>query len=223
MLVAIVDEDVHAAAAIERELLRSGIVAEIASTGVAALQRFGRPDLDAAIVHARLPDMRGVSLIAAMREAGIWAPIVVVTDNSELDERIRALEAGADDCMTTPLVIPELVARLHALVRRASAPRWAPLACGQIILEAEARHVLVRGTRVRLSPRELALLELLVRRRGQLVPRDEILGEVFGYHFSSGTNVMDVHVAHLRRKLDGGRVVIETVRGAGFRLVADSD
>jgi DNA-binding response OmpR family regulator len=223
MLVAIVDDDLIEAAAIERELHRSGIAAEIAPTGGAALQRFARPDLDAAIVHARLPDMRGVSLISAVRDAGIWAPIVVVTENSELDERIRALEAGADDCMTTPLVIPELVARLHALVRRAAAPRWAPLACGEIILEAEARHVLVRGTRVRLSPRELALLELLMRRRGQLVPRDEILGEVFGYHFNTGTNVMDVHVAHLRRKLEGGGVVIETVRGVGFRLIPDSD
>jgi two-component system, OmpR family, response regulator len=221
MLVAIVDPEHSDAIRLETELDRSGITVETALTGGEALSRFTRRDLDAAIVHADLPDMRGVELIAALRDSGIWAPIVIVTASSEPEELVDALEAGADDYMVKPLAIPELVARLHALTRRAAAPRWAPLACGEVVLDADAHQVRVQGQPVRLSPRELALFELLMRRRGQLVQRDEILAEVFGYQFNPGTNVLDVHVAHLRRKLEGGGVTIETVRGAGFRLRSD--
>jgi DNA-binding response OmpR family regulator len=223
MLVAIVDSDLAEATKLEHELGRSGISAEIALDGSDALLRFARRDLDAAIVDACLPDRAGVGLIETLRESGIWAPIVIVTASSEPDELVAALDAGADDYMVKPLAIPELVARLHALVRRAAAPRWAPLACGQVILEADARQVRVQGEPVRLSPRELALFELLMRRRGQLVARGEILAEAFGYQFNPGTNVLDVHIAHLRRKLEGGGVMIETVRGAGFRLRSVQD
>jgi DNA-binding response OmpR family regulator len=218
MLVAIVDSDRAEAAKLGLELRHSGIVGEIALNGGEALQRFARRDLDAAIVDAHLSDRAGVGLIETLRESGIWAPILIVASPSEPDELVDALEAGADDYMVKPLAIPELVARLHALTRRAAAPRWAPLACGQVILEADARQVRVHGQPVRLSPRELALLEMLMRRRGQLVAREDILAEAFGYQFNPGTNVLDVHVAHLRRKLEGGGVTIETVRGAGFRL-----
>lgn len=222
-MVAIVDDDLLEAAAIARELVSSSIVAETVATGSAAVERFGRPDLDAAIVAAQLPDMSAVAFISTVREAGSWAPIIVVTADSNVQEQIRALDGGADDCMSKPLIIAELAARLRALARRAAAPRWAPLTCGGIILEADARHALVHGIPVQLSPRELTLLALLMRRRGQLVQRDEILAEVFGHQFNPGTNVMDVHVAHLRRKLERGDVAIETIRGVGYRLVVKPD
>ena len=102
-----------------------------------------------------------------------------------------------------------------------AAPRWAQLACGKVVLPAEERHAIVDGRPVKLSPRERALLEILLRRRGQIVPREEILPAAFGYDFDPGTNLVDVHVAHLRGKLEGGGVSIESVRGVGYRLTVD--
>jgi DNA-binding response OmpR family regulator len=218
MLVALVGSDVVGGAALKQDLERQGFTVELVPTGAAALARFARRDLDAAVVDMGLSDMDGVQVIAAVRGAGMWAPILVTTVSGEVGERVRALEAGADDYAVKPLASAELVARLRALGRRAAAPRWAPLACGKIVLGAEGEGAMVDGRPVNLSPRERGLLEVLLRRRGQVVSRDEILTEVFGYEFNPGTNLINVHVARLRRKIAGGRVAIETLRGIGFRL-----
>jgi len=218
MLVALIEDDWLLGDSVKWALTASGFTVEVVATGAAALSRFERNDLDAAVVDMGLPDMDGVDLIMAAREAGMWAPILVATGRAEIQDRVRALEAGADDYIVKPFAIEEIVARLGALGRRAAAPRWAPLAFGRIALSADGNDATIDGQPVKLSPREHALLHFLLRRRLQIVARDEILANVFGYAFNPGTNLVDVHVAHLRRKLEGGGVTIETVRGVGFRL-----
>ncbi len=218
MLVAIVEDDPLFAATLGEALEGRGLRVDVVRTGSAALRRFERHDLDAAIVDMGLPDMDGIEVIARARERGMWAPILVATARDSVDDLIRALEVGADDYVVKPCSGAEVVARLGALTRRAAAPRWAQLTCGEVVLPAEERHAIVDGRPVQLSPRERALLELLLRRSGQIVPRGEILRAAFGYEFDPGTNVVDVHVAHLRRKLEGGGVRIETERGVGYRL-----
>ena len=223
MRVAIVEDDPLFAATLADDLRGRGFEVDVIGTGSAALRRFERHDLDAAIVDMGLPDMDGVEVIAGARQRGMWAPILVATGRLGVDELVRALEVGADDYVVKPCTGTEIAARLVALGRRAAAPRWAPLAFAKIVLSADVRDAMVDGRPARLSPRERSLLELLLRRRGQIVPREEILTGAFGYAFNPGTNLVDVHVAHLRRKLEGGGVAIETVRGVGFCLTGDTD
>jgi DNA-binding response OmpR family regulator len=223
MLVVMVEDDSLFAATLGAALEAWGFRVDVIETGAAALRRFERHDLDAAIVDIGLPDMDGIDVIAGARDLGMWAPILVASARADLGHIVRALEAGADDYVIKPFTGAEINARLGALGRRAAAPRWAPLACGKIILSAEGRDATVDGHPVKLSPRERALLEILLRRRGQIVSRQEILERAFGYDFPPGTNLVDVHVAHLRRKLEGGGVAIETVRGVGFCLDGDDD
>jgi DNA-binding response OmpR family regulator len=218
MFVALVEDDPLVAATLATQLEAGGVRVEIIPTGAEALLRFERHDLDAAIVDLGLPDMDGAAVIEGARERGMWAPILVASARGDLHDRVRALELGADDYVIKPVAGAEILARLAALGRRAAAPRWAPLRCERIALDSEGRDALVDGRPVRLSPRERALLELLLRRRGQIVTREEILAEVLGYSFNPGTNVVDVHVTHLRQKIAGGGVVIQAVRGVGFRL-----
>jgi DNA-binding response OmpR family regulator len=144
----------------------------------------------------------------------------VLTARDSLESRVGALEAGADDYLTKPFAFQELLARARALLRRAAAPRWAPLACADLRLDPATTTAHIADQVVQLSPRERALLELLLRRQGEVVGRQEILLEAFGYDFDPGTNVIDVHVGHLRRKIQGSRAKLDTVRGAGFRMRA---
>lgn len=221
MLVAIVEDDPLFAETLGEALEGRGFRVDVIGTGSAALRRFERHDLDAAVVDMGLPDMDGVEVIAGARRLGMWAPILVATARVGSDDLVHALDVGADDYVVKPCTGVEVVARLGALSRRAAAPRWAQLVCAKVVLPAEERHALIDGRPVKLSPRERALLELLLRRRGQIVTRDEILPTAFGYDFDPGTNLVDVHVTHLRGKLEGGGVRIESVRGVGYRLTVE--
>jgi len=141
----------------------------------------------------------------------------VLTARDGIDSRVTALGAGADDYLVKPFAFAELVARINALTRRAGGPRWAPANELPIVMRDDL-VVEGSGKTAALSPREYALLGCLLRRPGEVVTRAEILREAFGYDFDPGTNVIDVHLTHLRKKLAGFPVVIETVRGAGIRL-----
>jgi DNA-binding response OmpR family regulator len=218
MLVAVVEDDDLLATPLRLQLEASGFRVETLATGAAALARFERHDLDAAVVDIGLPDIDGIEVIAEARRRGMWAPILVATARADLAARVRVLEVGADDYVVKPYASAEIIARLTALGRRAAAPRWAPLACGDVVLNADRHDAIVAGRSIQLSPRERDLLQFLLRRRSQIVTREEILAQVFGYTSSPGTNLVDVHIAHLRSKLDGGRVTIRTIRGTGFCL-----
>ncbi|MEP7127061.1 MAG: response regulator transcription factor [Byssovorax sp.] len=214
----LVEDTPRLADSIARGLGEEGFVVEIASTGAAALARLSRRDLDAMILDLGLPDLDGIEVLDRTRTVHEAMPILVLTARDAVASRVRALALGADDYLVKPFAFDELVARARALLRRAAGPRWAPLACGDVRLDPGELHARVGERVVELSPRERGLLELLLRRRDQAVGRAEILRDLFGYDFDPGTNIVDVHVAHLRRKLEGSEARIETVRGVGYRL-----
>ncbi|HSN27307.1 MAG TPA: response regulator transcription factor, partial [Kofleriaceae bacterium] len=163
----------------------------------------------------------GLDVLKELRGARINVPVLVLTARDAIDARVAALDAGADDYLVKPFAFAELVARIGALTRRAGGPRWAPSNDVPLVMRDDL-VVESQGKSVSLSPREYALLGTLVRRRGEVVTRAEILREAFGYEFDPGTNVIDVHLTHLRKKLAGFPISIETVRGAGIRLTVSA-
>jgi DNA-binding response OmpR family regulator len=214
--VLVVEDDEDIADVLVRSLRLEGYDVRLSADGIAALDDAHAFLPDVVILDLGLPRMDGVEVAKHLR-GDDDVPILMLTARDALEARVTGLDAGADDYLVKPFAFAELLARLRALLRRASAPRWAPLACADLSLDpSTGAHVGNRS--VSLSPRERALLELLLRRQGEVVGRPEILREAFGYDFDPGTNVIDVHMAHLRRKLDGSAARLETVRGVGFRL-----
>jgi len=215
----LVEDTGRLADSIAQGLQEEGFEVEVATSGRAAIERIGG-DLDGLILDLGLPDIDGTEVLQRTRDQGLSLPILVLTARDAVSSRVDALERGADDYLVKPFAFAELLARIRALLRRAAAPRWAPLSFAGVDLPQGSADALVDGRAVALSPRERALLELFLRRRGETLGRREILKEAFGYEFDPGTNIVDVHVAHLRRKLAGGSAKLEAVRGAGYRLRA---
>jgi two-component system response regulator QseB len=214
----IVEDNATLSASLAKGLTEDGYQVDTAETGSAALRRLDRPDIDALVLDLGLPDIDGIDLLAQLRERGINAPVLVLTARDAVSSRVTALEKGADDYLVKPFEYAELLARIRALLRRAAAPRWAPLSCNGLVLDPTELVIAVGTERVRLSPREHALLALFLRRKGELLRREDVLLQVFGYNFEPGTNLVNVHLANLRKKLRDGPVVIEAVRGVGYRL-----
>ena len=214
----VVEDNVVLSASLAKGLREDGFDVEVIATGQAALARVERPDVDAMVLDLGLPDLDGLEVLRTTRRLGIHAPILVLTARDAVRSRVDALDLGADDYLVKPFQYAELLARLRALLRRAAGPRWAPLSCNGLVYRDDELAVLVIDTRVLLSPREHALLGYFLRRKGEVLGRADILLQVFGYHFEPGTNLVNVHVANLRRKLGSRAVCIETVRGIGYRL-----
>jgi len=223
MALLLVEDNARLSASLTRGLREDGFEVDPVSTGAAALARLARRDVDAVILDLGLPDRDGLEVLDEARRTGLLAPVLVLTARDALESRVAGLERGADDYLVKPFAYAELLARIRSLIRRASRPRWSPLRAGDLALAPGEPVVVIRGTSVALSPREHALLELFVRRRGEVLARAEILREVFGYSFDPGTNLVDVHVANLRRKLGDQADRIETVRGAGYRFRGGAD
>ena len=220
MTLLIVEDNATLSASLAKGLTEDGYEVDTADTGDAAARRLERSDIDAIVLDLGLPDIDGIDLLAQLRERGINAPVLVLTARDAVSSRVAALEQGADDYLVKPFEYAELLARIRALLRRAAAPRWAPLSCNGLVLDPTELVITVGADRVRLSPREHDLLELFLRRKGELLRREDVLLQVFGYNFEPGTNLVNVHIANLRKKLRAGPVVIEAVRGVGYRLRA---
>jgi len=219
--VVLVEDNQQLANSVAEGLGEDGYAVEIVTDAAKAIARGMRRDLDLMILDLGLPDRDGIEVLKELRGAHIHVPILVLTARDAVESRVAALEAGADDYLVKPFAFAELVARIGALARRAGGPRWAPANELPIVMRDDL-VVEAGGKTAALSPREYALLGCLLRRPGEVVTRAEILREAFGYDFDPGTNVIDVHLTHLRKKLTGFPVAIETVRGAGIRLtVAD--
>lgn len=223
MKILLVEDNERLAATLSRGLREDGNEVETADRGKDGLSAIERSHPDIVILDLGLPDLDGLAVIGRARSSGQVLPILVLTARDSPAEKIRALDLGADDFVVKPFAFDEVLARVHALVRRASGPRWAPLAMEGLRILTDEPVVDVDGVQVRLSPREHALISCLVRRGGETVPRSEILRDVFGYEFDPGTNLVEVHLAHLRKKLSASRIRIETIRGFGYRAVAGQD
>jgi DNA-binding response OmpR family regulator len=218
--VLVVEDSAVLANALRRGLRDDGHDVAVTALGTEAIAIAIGGALDTIVLDLGLPDIDGVSVVHSIRAAGVYVPILVLTARDAVTSRIEALDAGADDYQIKPFVFAELLARLRALGRRAAGPRWAPLSARGLVI-GDDLVATVHGRRIDLTPRQRALLGYLVRRRGEVVPRAEVLRDVFGYAFDPGTNVIDVHLTHLRKKLGKGPVRIETIRGAGIRLEVD--
>jgi DNA-binding response OmpR family regulator len=216
--VVLVEDNGQLAGSIADGLGEDGYKVEIVDTAAKAIARGLRRDLDVMVLDLGLPDRDGLDVLRELRGARIHVPILVLTARDAVESRVAALDAGADDYLVKPFAFAELVSRLGALTRRAGGPRWAPSSDVPLLMRDDLT-VESGDKSTSLSPREYALLACLVRRRGEVVTRAEILKEAFGYDFDPGTNVIDVHLTHLRKKLTGFPITIETVRGAGIRLV----
>ena len=218
MRILLVEDNLHLATRIADGLSEDGYTVDVVATAALGIERGLRRDLDVMVLDLGLPDRDGLEVLHELRGARINVPILVLTARDAVDARVAALDAGADDYLVKPFAFVELLARITALARRAAGPRWAP-ATDMPLRMRDDLAVESGGRSVALSPREYALFGCLLRRRGEVVSRAEILRDAFGYEFDPGTNVIDVHLNHLRKKLLGFPVAIETVRGAGIRLV----
>jgi two-component system OmpR family response regulator len=221
----IVEDDREVARFVVKGLSEAGHSVEHAPDGREGLYRATGESFDAIIVDRMLPGgIDGLSLIETLRRAGNATPVLILSALGQVDERVRGLKAGGDDYLTKPFAFSELQARLEAILRRGSAKAVdTVLRAGDLEFDLLSRTVRRGGRRLDLLPRELRLLEYLLRHAGQVVTRTMLLEAVWDYHFDPQTNVIDAHVSRLRQKIDKGfaRPLIHTIRGAGYSLRAD--
>jgi two-component system, OmpR family, response regulator len=223
MRILIVEDERGLAAGLKKGLEAEGFATDVALDGTDGLWMAESNPYDAIVLDIMLPGVNGFKVCATLRERGVWTPILMLTaKDGELDEA-EALDLGADDYLTKPFSYVVLLARLRALLRRGAPERPAVLEAGALRFDPGAKRVWRNGTEVKLTARELALLEFLMRRAGEVVSKREILEHVWDYDFEGDHNIVEVYVRHLRNKLDRpfGGDSIETVRGAGYRLRPD--
>jgi len=220
--VLVVEDDRATAEAIAVELGSHGHSVAIAATGEAAMASARATIPDALTLDRLLPDTNGLTLLADLRKAGIQAPVLMVSALGDVDERIAGLRAGGDDYLIKPFSSAELAVRVEVLLRRARPDVDTILQLGGVRLDLLRREVEVAGQPVRLLQMEFKLLEFLMRHAGTTVSRRMLFEQVWNYHFDPGANLINVHVARLRRKLDapGAASVIATVKGEGYRFDA---
>jgi len=220
MRILVVEDEMKMARAIKRGLEQEGYTVETVATGDDALFWATEQEFDAIVLDVMLPGMDGYAVCHALREARVWSPVLMLTSRGAVEDRIEGLDAGADDYLIKPFAFGELLARLRALLRRGPTERAPQIVVGDIVIDPAAHTVIRAGVRVELSPREFALLEFLASRTGEVVRRGEILDHVWDYGYDGMSNVVDVYVGYLRKKLEKPfhSRVIRAVRGIGYVL-----
>jgi two-component system OmpR family response regulator len=220
----LVEDDLETASYLSRGLGEEGHSVEHVAEGRDGLFRATDGSFDLIILDRMVPGLDGLSLLKAMRAAQVETPVLILSALASVTDRIEGLESGSDDYLVKPFSFGELLARVNALLRRGEG-RAAPdlrIVVGDLEIDPLSRIVRRAGRIIDLKPREYRLLEYLARNHGRVVTRTMLLEQVWDYHFDPGTNVIDVHVSRLRRKLEDGfeRPILHTVRGAGYRLAA---
>ena len=220
MRVLLVEDELRMASLIRRGLVHEGLAADVAPTGEDALWMARAHPYDAIVLDVMLPGLDGFETCRRLRGAGVWAPVLMLTARDGVDDRVAGLDSGADDYLVKPFAFAELLARLRALVRRGDAERPAVLEVGDLRLDPATRRVERGGREVELSAKEFALLETFMRRPGQVLSRLQLLEHAWDIAYDNRSNVVDVYVGRLRRKIDEpfGVCSLETLRGAGYRL-----
>jgi len=217
----IVEDDLTIAEFVARGLRESGFAVDHAADGESGLHLATTAQYDVAVIDVMLPQLDGLSLIQAMRRRQVTTPVLILSAKHTVDDRVKGLETGGDDYLTKPFAFPELLARVQALIRRATgAPASTHLTVGDLTLDLMSRRATRAGRDIDLRPREFALLEYLMRNAGRVVSKTMILSHVWDYSFDPRTNVVDVLVFRLREKIDKGfeTKLIHTVRGIGYVL-----
>ena len=221
MRILLVEDDKKTAAFIAKGLERAGFAVDQAANGEDGLHLALTEPYDAAVIDIMLPAQDGLSLIEEVRRQKVSLPVIFLSARRSVDDRIRGLQAGGDDYLTKPFAFAELLARVQALIRRASnAPGPTHLTVGSLSMDLLKREVVRDAGKLDLQPREFALLEYLMRHPGEVVSKTVLLEHIWGYNFEPQTNVVDVLVCRLRKKLGGepGEHIIHTIRGVGYVL-----
>jgi two-component system OmpR family response regulator len=224
MKLLVIEDNKRVAQFVLKGLRESGHTVDHADNGRDGMFMASSERYDAIVLDRMLPGgVDGLTIVSALRTAGDRTPVLILSALSDVDERIRGLKAGGDDYLTKPFAFGELAARLDALARRAQAASVeTALAVGDLRMDLLSRSVTRAGKPVELQPREFKLLEYLMRHSGQVVTRTMLLENVWDYHFDPQTNVIDVHISNLRRKIDAGaKPLLRTIRNAGYMLRAD--
>jgi DNA-binding response OmpR family regulator len=215
MRLLVVEDEARIAAFLVKGLTAAGYAVDRVATVAQALEVTVQHEFALAVLDRRLPDGDGLEVVRALRGRGDDLPVIILTARGEIDDRVEGLNVGADDYLTKPFSFDELLARVRARLR-ASEAQGAVLASGDIELDLRTRRARGLDGDVELTQREFTLLETFLRHRGQVLSREQLLSQVWGMDFDPGSNLVDVYVGYLRRKLGEGS--IETVRGAGYRL-----
>ncbi|MGD0196521.1 MAG: response regulator transcription factor [Solirubrobacteraceae bacterium] len=224
MRVLVVEDEEKLASLLRRGLRQAGMAVDVASDGEGALLRATSTSYDLILLDVMLPGRDGVEVCRMLREREVWAPTLMLTALGEIDDRVRGLDAGADDYLTKPFSFEELLARIRALTRRPGVARSPVLRVDDLRLDPAARRAWRGEVELSLTAREFALLEAFMRRPGEVLSRFDLLEHVWDESYENRSNVIEVYVGYLREKVDRpfGRTSLETVRGAGYRLHDES-
>jgi two-component system OmpR family response regulator len=221
--VLIVEDELRMASLIRRGLVNEGLAADVTGKGEDALWLAQAHPYDVVVLDVMLPDIDGFEVCRRLRGAGVWSPVLMLTARDSVSDRVEGLDSGADDYLVKPFAFAELLARLRALERRGDPERPTVLAVGDLLLDPASRGVARGSTPIHLSTKEFALLEIFMRRPGDVLSRLHLLEHAWDFAYENQSNIVDVYVRRLRQKIDEpfGRSSLETVRGAGYRLRPD--
>jgi DNA-binding response OmpR family regulator len=214
--VLVLEDDQRLARFVARVLSEEGLAVDLCGRGVDAIAQSETSVYDLVVLDWMVPDTDGLAVCREIRRAGSIVPIMMLTARGETRERVLGLEAGADDYLVKPFEVDEFLARVRALLRRAS--NFAAQRCGDLEIDPVARQAKLAGTELALTNRECALLLHLLQRADRIVKRSDLLAHVWGMRFDPGSNLVEVNISRLREKFGGRSWMIETVRGAGYRL-----
>lgn len=222
MRVLVIEDEGRLAGILKATLGRSGFAIDITGTAADALAALELINYDAAILDLGLPDGDGLAVLAEARRIGKELPILILTARDAVEDRVAGLNAGADDYLTKPFAMAELIARIQALLRRPGGVLGVTLEAGNLRLDTIGRELTIAGVPVRISRQEMAIIEQMMRRLGRIVPKSVLEEKLYGTDEEPGSNPIPVHVHHLRRQLQaaGASVAIHTVRGVGYILAA---
>lgn len=224
MRILIVEDEAGVAGFVQQGLTESGYSVDVARDGLEGLEYALAFEYDAIVLDIMLPKMNGLDMLREIRERRVKSPVLLLTARDGVDDRVKGLDFGADDYLVKPFAFPELLARLRALLRRPPLVSGNLLSMSDLEMDIVLREVRRGDKRIELSPREFSLLELLLRHPNQVLTRTQIIEHVWNFDFYSDTNVVDVYIGYLRRKIDqdSDPPLIHTVRGVGYRLSAES-
>ena len=224
MRLLVIEDEIDLAALIRAALEQAGFAADHAGTALAAASHLGATSYDAAILDLGLPDSDGFLLLRQLRRQNTSLPVLILTARDSPEDRVTGLDSGADDYLIKPFHMPELIARIRALLRRPNAALGIRLTLGNLVLDTASRQTLIAGANAHLTLRETTMLELLLRDQGKVVAREKLENRLYSFDSELGSNALEVLIHRLRRRLQdsGANITIHTVRGVGY-LMAESN